>query len=50
MDMDIHVCLKKFQEAIASPITKTNLFVDFESLILDIQLASLYPSIIHSIF
>jgi hypothetical protein len=24
--------------------------VDFESLILDIQLASLYPSIIHSIF
>jgi len=48
MDMDIHVCLKNFQEVIASPITKINLFVDFKSLILDIQLASLYPSSIVS--
>ena len=42
MDMDIHAYLEDFQEAITSPITKINLFVDFEYLVLDIQLASLY--------
>ena len=36
MDMDIHVYLENFQEAIASPITKINLFVDFEYLVFDI--------------
>jgi hypothetical protein len=36
MDIDIHVYLDDFQESIASPIKKINLFVDFEFLILDI--------------
>jgi len=48
MDMNIHVYLEDFQEAITSSITKINLFVEFESLVLNIQLASLYPSSIVS--
>ena len=46
--MDVHVYLEDFQEVITSLITKINLFVNFESLVLDIQLTSLYLSSIVS--
>jgi hypothetical protein len=44
VDLAMQVCLKDFQETAVPLIVKINSLVDFESLILDILLASLYPS------
>lgn len=43
MDLNIHVYLEDFQEAIVPLVVKINLFMDFKILVLDIQLTSLYP-------
>ena len=43
MDLNIHVFLEDFQEAIAPLIVKINLFMKFKFFVLDIQLTSLYP-------
>jgi hypothetical protein len=43
MDLNIHVFLEDFQEAIAPLIVKINLFMKFKFFVLDIQLISLYP-------
>ena len=44
MDLVIHICLKDFHNTSAPPSVKIYPFVDFKSLVLDIQLESLYPS------
>lgn len=44
VDLVITVCLEDFQDTAAPAIVNTYPLVDFESLISDIQLASLYPS------
>jgi hypothetical protein len=43
MDLVIHVCLEDFHNTVTPPSVKTCILVDFEFLMLDIQLASLYP-------
>ena len=44
VDLAMHVCLEDFQETAALSKVKTYPLVDFESLVSDIQFASLYPS------
>jgi len=41
MNLAIYVCLEYFHDAIVPPSVKTYPFVDFKSLMLDIQLISL---------
>ena len=43
MDIVINTCLEDFYDTSNPSNVKTYSFVDFESLVLDIQLASLYP-------
>jgi len=44
MDLVIHICLEDFDDTITPPSVKIYPLVDFRSLVLDIQLASLYPT------
>jgi len=44
MGLMIQTCLGNFHDTVAPPSIKIYLLVDFESLMLEIQLASLYPS------
>lgn len=44
VNLAMHVCLEDFQETAAPLRVKTYPLVDFESVVSDIQFASLYPS------
>ena len=44
MDLEINFCLHVFYYTTTPPSVNAYLFIDFESLVLYFQLASLYPS------